>query len=68
MAIILTGMGADGTAGAMVVKASGGRVVVQDEHTSVAYSMPKSAIDAGLVDHILPLENIAEEIVKFLQE
>ena len=68
MAIILTGMGAEGTAGAMVVKASGGRVVVQDEHTSVAYSMPKSAIDAGLVDHILPLENIAEEIVKFLQE
>jgi len=68
MAIILTGMGADGTAGAMVVKASGGRVVVQDEHTSVAYSMPKSAIDAGLVDHILPLEKIAEEIVKFLQE
>lgn len=68
MAIILTGMGADGTAGAMVVKASGGRVVVQDEHTSVAYSMPKSAIDAGLVDQILPLEKIAEEIVKFLQE
>jgi len=68
MAIILTGMGADGTAGAMVVKASGGRVVVQDEHTSVAYSMPKSAIDAGLVDHILPLEKIAEEIVQFLQE
>jgi len=68
MAIILTGMGADGTAGAMVVKASGGRVVVQDEHSSVAYSMPKSAIDAGLVDHILPLEKIAEEIVRFLQE
>jgi two-component system chemotaxis response regulator CheB len=68
MAVILTGMGADGTAGAMVVKASGGRVVVQDEDSSVAYSMPRSAIDAGLVDQILPLEKIAEEIVKFLQE
>ena len=68
MAIILTGMGVDGTAGAMVVKASGGRVVVQDEHSSVAYSMPKSAIDAGLVDLVLPLDKIAEEIVNFLQE
>lgn len=68
MAIILTGMGVDGTAGAMVVKASGGRVVVQNENSSVAYSMPRSAIDAGLVDQVLPLENIAEEIVKFLQE
>ena len=68
MAIILTGMGVDGTAGAMVVKASGGRVVVQDENSSVAYSMPKSAIDAGLVDQILPLEKMAEEIVRFLEE
>lgn len=68
MAVILTGMGADGTAGAMVVKASGGRVVVQDENSSVACSMPKSAIDAGLADQILPLDRIAEEIVRFLQE
>jgi two-component system chemotaxis response regulator CheB len=68
MAVILTGMGVDGTGGAMVVKASGGRVVAQDEHSSVAYAMPKSAIDAGLVDQILPLEKIAEEIVRFLQE
>ncbi len=68
MAVILTGMGSDGTAGAMVVKASGGRVVVQDEQSSVAYAMPKSAIDAGLADHILPLDKIAEEIIRFLQE
>jgi two-component system chemotaxis response regulator CheB len=68
MAIILTGMGVDGTAGAMVVKASGGKVVVQDEHSSVAYSMPKSAVEAGLADKILPLDKIAEEIVRFLQE
>jgi two-component system chemotaxis response regulator CheB len=68
MAIVLTGMGVDGTAGAMVVKASGGRVVVQDEHTAVAYGMPKSVADAGWADKVLPLEKMAEEIVDFLEE
>ena len=68
MAIVLTGMGVDGTAGAMVVKASGGRVIVQDEHSAVAHGMPKSVADAGWADKVLPLEKIAEEIVDFLME
>jgi len=68
MVVVLTGMGVDGTAGAMVVKASGGKVLAQDEQTSVAFGMPKSVIDAGLADKVLPLEKIPAEIIKFLEE
>lgn len=67
LAVILTGMGADGTEGARMVKESGGRVLVQDEETSVAFSMPQSVIDAGLADGVLPIEDIPERIIQFLQ-
>lgn len=68
LAVVLTGMGVDGTAGAMVVKAQGGRVIAQNEKTSVAYCMPKSVVDGGFADCVLPLDKIAAEIVKFMEE
>jgi two-component system, chemotaxis family, protein-glutamate methylesterase/glutaminase len=61
---ILTGMGNDGTAGAKAIKAAGGLVLAQDEATSVIFGMPAEAIKAGIVDHVLPLDDIYAAIEK----
>jgi two-component system chemotaxis response regulator CheB len=61
---ILTGMGNDGTAGAKAIKAAGGLVLAQDEATSVIFGMPAEAIKAGVVDHVLPLDDIYAAIEK----
>jgi two-component system chemotaxis response regulator CheB len=63
IAVILTGMGADGTAGLRAVKQAGGRVIAQDEDTSVVFGMPASAIAEGMADEIVPLRNIAGRLV-----
>jgi two-component system chemotaxis response regulator CheB len=57
-------MGNDGTAGAKAIKAAGGLVLAQDEATSVIFGMPAEAIKAGIVDHVLPLEDIYAAIEK----
>jgi len=56
--VILTGMGADGTKGAGILKRKGAFIVVQDEETSVVWGMPGSAVAAGYADRILPLKEI----------
>lgn len=61
---IFTGMGKDGTEGARVIKSKGGFIIAQDEATSVVYGMPKSVLDAGYADMVLPDYRIADEIVK----
>ena len=58
LAIVLTGMGADGTQGARVLKESGSSVWSQDQATSVVYGMPYSVAKAGFTDRVLPLEEI----------
>ena len=58
-ALILTGMGTDGTAGAGAIVAGGGSVIAQDEATSVVWGMPGSAAEAGVCSAVLPLEQIA---------
>ena len=68
LAVVLTGMGEDGTDGAVAIKNCGGRVIVQDEATAVAPGMPKSVFEAGAAYKVVPLEKIPEEIVKFLEE
>lgn len=68
LAVVLTGMGYDGMRGAAAVKNSGGRVIVQDEKTSVVFGMPRSVIGAGAADKVLPLEEIPRAIVEFLEE
>ncbi len=55
--------GHDGATGAQAVKRAGGRVIVQDEPTSEFFGMPKSAIDAGQVDQILPWDRIAPALL-----
>ncbi|MEY9101890.1 two-component system chemotaxis response regulator CheB [Sinorhizobium fredii] len=62
LAVILTGMGDDGTEGLRALHVAGGKVIAQDEESSVVFGMPKSAISAGLVDFVLPLDDIAGKI------
>lgn len=64
VAVILTGMGADGTRGLAPLKRAGAPVIVQDEATSVVWGMPGSAVTAGLADQVLPLESIADAVAK----
>jgi two-component system, chemotaxis family, protein-glutamate methylesterase/glutaminase len=63
VAVVLTGMGDDGVAGLPLLKAAGGLVLAQDEGTSVVYGMPRQAEIAGLVDHVLPLPQIAPALI-----
>ncbi len=63
MAVILTGMGSDGTLGLRLLKRHGCHIVAQDESSCVVFGMPKAAIDAGVVDAVLPIEAIAARIV-----
>jgi two-component system, chemotaxis family, protein-glutamate methylesterase/glutaminase len=59
VAIILTGMGHDGTAGLGAVHRAGGYVIAQDEASSVVWGMPGSAVKAGVTDDVRPLDQIA---------
>lgn len=63
MAVILTGMGNDGTLGLRLLRRNGCYSIAQDESSCVVFGMPKAAIDAGVVDAVLPLESIAARIV-----
>jgi two-component system, chemotaxis family, protein-glutamate methylesterase/glutaminase len=59
VAVLLTGANADGTAGSLRIKRRGGAVVAQDPRGAESPFMPQSAISAGVVDRVLPLEEIA---------
>ena len=63
VAVILTGMGSDGTLGLRLLKRHGCFVIAQDEASCVVYGMPKAAVDAGVADVVLPLHAIAARIV-----
>jgi len=63
LSVVLTGMGQDGARGCAVIRDAGGRTLVQDEATSVVWGMPGAVVQAGLADKVLPLNQIAEEIV-----
>jgi len=64
LGVILTGMGSDGTRGAGLIRRAGGKVFAQDEETSVVYGMPRSVVDAGLADKVLPIDEVADAIVR----
>jgi two-component system chemotaxis response regulator CheB len=59
LAVVMTGMGKDGAAGALAIKRADGKTLAQDQATSVIYGMPKAAIDAGGIDEIAALGDIA---------
>ncbi len=58
MAIVLTGMGNDGTAGVKAVKQAGGATIAQDEASSVVYGMPRAAVESGFIDQVMSLNEI----------
>ncbi len=64
LGIVLTGMGSDGLAGCRAIRAAGGTIVVQDAATSIIWGMPGSVANAGLANRILPLDEIAGEMVR----
>jgi two-component system chemotaxis response regulator CheB len=64
LAVVLTGMGIDGTRGATDIVARRGSVIAQDEASSVVWGMPGSVAHAGLCSAVLPLERIATTIVR----
>jgi two-component system chemotaxis response regulator CheB len=64
LALVLTGMGTDGTKGAAEIVAAGGCVIAQDEASSVVWGMPGSVAQAGLCSAVLPLDQIAARIAR----
>ena len=64
--VILTGMGADGGRGLMLMHNNGAKTIVQNEATCVVYGMPKVAKDLGAVDFELPIDQIAGKIMELV--
>lgn len=63
---ILTGMGADGAEGLLKMKQAGAKTIAQDEKSCVVFGMPKEAIKMGAADKVVPLDRVAEEIVRMV--
>ena len=64
VAVLLTGMGHDGAQGMKKIKENHGFTIAEDQSTSVVFGMPKSAIELGVVDRVVPLQAVAAEIIK----
>ncbi len=62
--VLLTGMGRDGAAGLLAMRAAGAATIGQDEESSVVYGMPRAAFEMGAVQVQLPLEKIGPEILR----
>jgi two-component system CheB/CheR fusion protein len=63
--LILSGTGSDGTQGAKEIKGAGGLVIAQDENQAEHGGMPRSAVDAGAVDMVLPVEQMADHLLQY---
>lgn len=67
LAVVLTGMGTDGLAGLHELRRAGGRVLAQDQSSSVVYGMPGAAVEAGLTDMTASVETLAKRIAQLTQ-
>lgn len=65
LAVILTGMGNDGSLGVRKIKEAGGAVLAEAEESSVVFGMPREAIATGVVDNIVHLDQMASKILEF---
>lgn len=63
---VLTGMGKDGAQGTVEIKKQGGITLSEDKSTCTIYGMPKAAFETGMIDAVLPLEEIAIQIIKLV--
>lgn len=64
MGVLLTGMGKDGAKGLALLKQAGSYTIAEDESTCVVYGMPKAAVESGAAAAVVPLPQIAREILK----
>ncbi len=64
LGVVLTGMGSDGLRGARLIAEAGGRMLAQDEASSVVWGMPGAIVGDGLAESVLPLDRIAAAIVE----
>jgi two-component system chemotaxis response regulator CheB len=64
LAVVMTGMGKDGTGGCERIRNAGGQVIVQDQSSCVVWGMPGSVVQAGLADQIVALDQLPEEICR----
>ncbi|RJQ21757.1 MAG: chemotaxis response regulator protein-glutamate methylesterase [Nitrospiraceae bacterium] len=63
LGVILTGLGNDGLKGMKEIKNKGGRTIAESEKTCVVYGMPKAVVEAGVADKIVPVDEVAGEII-----
>ena len=68
VAVLLTGMGRDGAEGLAALRRAGWYTIAQDETTSVVYGMPKAAKELGAAVDILPIDDVAPAILRFLNK
>lgn len=66
--VLLTGLGEDGRNGMRAISDAGGTTIAQDEESSIIFDLPSSAINARVAHHVLPLWNIADQIVSIAEE
>ncbi len=64
LGVVMTGMGKDGLRGSERIRDAGGHIIVQDEASSVVWGMPGFVAAAGLAEKVLPLDQLAGEIVR----
>jgi two-component system, chemotaxis family, protein-glutamate methylesterase/glutaminase len=67
LAVVLTGMGADGLKGGKVLAATDGALIAQDEASSVVWGMPGAVATAGVCNAVVPLKDIGATILRLLQ-
>ncbi len=65
---VLTGMGADGTAGLGAMRRAGAATLAQDEATAAVFGMPGRAVDAGVVDQVVPADGVADAVLDAVSE
>jgi two-component system, chemotaxis family, protein-glutamate methylesterase/glutaminase len=68
LAVIMTGMGADGAAGMLKLKQAGATTIAQNEDTCVVFGMPREAIRLGAAQQIVPLDQIAPRMDRYASE
>lgn len=68
VSVILTGMGNDGTNGAILVHSSGGWVIAEAEESCVVWGMPRSVFEAGAANEVVPLQNVPDAIIKAIRD
>lgn len=65
--VIMTGMGHDGSAALSGLREKGARIIAEDQSTCIVYGMPKTAVETGMVESVVPLEKITDEIIRMLK-